>query len=106
MTGSYWAARFGVIGSSRGPVWTIVMSSASSLTSAAKAQRPLEAQVRILKLIAKDSPVGETLAALTGGVEELGPSHVGACAQAPYRGTVVTTSRTSRWWRRRGRMIP
>jgi two-component sensor histidine kinase len=99
------------------------------MTSTDKRQRLLEGQVRILKLIAKDTPVEETLATLTAMVEELepgsvagvtivdraerslemavfpsvprifadsiagvlGPPHVVTCAQALYRGTVVTS---------------
>ena len=46
------------------------------MTSTDKRQRLLEGQVRILKLIAKDTPVEETLATLTGMVEELEPGSV------------------------------
>jgi hypothetical protein len=43
------------------------------MTSSDNRQRLFEGEVRILKLIAKDTPVEETLAALTGIVEELEP---------------------------------
>jgi hypothetical protein len=46
------------------------------MTSTDKRQRLLEGQVLILKLIAKDKPVEDTLAALTGMVEELEPDAV------------------------------
>jgi two-component sensor histidine kinase len=104
------------------------------MTSTDKRQGLLEGQVRILKLIANDNPVEDTLVALTGMVEELepgavagvtivdraerslemavfpsvprifadsiagvplGPPHVGTCAQALYRGTVVTSENLS-----------
>jgi hypothetical protein len=46
------------------------------MTSTDKRQGLLEGQVRILKLIAKDDPVEETLATLAGMVEELEPGAV------------------------------
>src|ERR1700738_1055147 len=46
------------------------------MTSTDKRQRLLEGQVLILKLSAKNKPVEDTLAALTGMVEELEPDAV------------------------------
>jgi hypothetical protein len=79
------------------------MSDGSQMTSTEKLQRLLPGQIRILKLFARDNPVEDALAALTGMVEELEPGAVAGVtivdrAERPRlcRGAICSHHRRSR----------